>query len=575
MSEKSMQINRADEAQLIQQAQQGNPEAFTELFNRWNDPLLRYLYHTLGNGQEAEDLAQDAFLRAYQRLEQLGPPWDFKSWLYRIATNMAMDHLRRERRYVAVADSDEAVEMEIPEDMQPVERQVEKSEQGRQVWKALGILPTLYRQALILRELHGLSYEELQVALDCSLENARQLVHRARLRFRDEYGFASVVAAGLPRCRVLGDLLSAYRDGELGSQQRRVVEEHLATCEECRGTRDDMNTIGLLLLALPPHTPSVGWMDKVRGRLRAQAAGSGTNQRRSDTGGGSDSSGSGGDGRGGGEAGDPGEGGPGLGGDREPDDYGGGGGRGPLIILGGAIIVGLLLAVWYFGGGAPPPTMSPTTSQQPATGTSATITRTPNATGSDTPTPTVSATASETPGPSATFTATPPVELAFSQNANCRKGPGAIYTIVTSLAQGSHAQADGRNDPGTWLDVLIPGTQAHCWVLASTVTASVTPASLPVLPLPVLPGAPTSLSDHATCQAKSKSFSVKLTWSNAPNATGYHIYRSGKLLNAVQGGVTTYLDGSAPLGKDLLYEIEAFNANGLSPRAQITVSACK
>src|SRR5258706_3585544 len=136
MNEKTMQTGRADESRLIQQAQQGNPEAFAELFNRWNQPLLRYLYHTLGNGQEAEDLAQDAFLRAYQRLEQLGPPWDFKSWLYRIATNLAMDHLERERRYISVDSSDEAVEMELPGSTQPVERQVERLEQQRQVWKA-------------------------------------------------------------------------------------------------------------------------------------------------------------------------------------------------------------------------------------------------------------------------------------------------------------------------------------------------------------------------------------------------------------------------------------------------------
>ncbi len=456
MNEKTMQTGRADESRLIQQAQQGNPEAFAELFNRWNQPLLRYLYHTLGNGQEAEDLAQDAFLRAYQRLEQLGPPWDFKSWLYRIATNLAMDHLERERRYISVDSSDEAVEMELPGSTQPVERQVERLEQQRQVWKALRTLPTLYRQALVLRELNGLSYEEIHIALDCSAENARQLVHRARLRFRDEYGFTLAVTAGVPRCHVLGDLLSAYHDGQLNSQERQSVEQHLATCEDCRATQEEMKKVGALLLSLPPFLPSHGWMEKVRRRLRTEAAHE--------------------------PAGRP-----------EGNGRGGSGALWGLGFAGLVLILPVLAALLLWG--RFPLEMGPRQATPPGReATSASLTqefnqlsarRTSTLEASPTPSPTI--TPSDTPTPSVTPTPGP-VMFLLDKNANCRKGPGTVYETYTSFLEGQSLQVDGRNDDlPRWWWALIPNSSQHCWLSSIAGTLDGDPDRLPIIPAPPTP----------------------------------------------------------------------------------------
>jgi len=163
----------------------------------------------------------------------------------------------------------------------------------------------------------------------------------------------------------------------------------------------------------------------------------------------------------------------------------------------------------------------------------------------------------------------------FNKNANCRKGPGTGYDIVTSLTTGTQTTPDGRDAQSLWLDVLVPNTQAHCWVLGSSVDLNVLVETLAVLPTPPLPDAAGAFIDKADCQVKLKSLSVKLTWSAAAHVTGYHLYRSGNLLQTFGANVTTYTDGSAPLGKDLLYELEAFNANGSSARVQTTVSACK
>jgi RNA polymerase sigma-70 factor, ECF subfamily len=468
MSEKTVQASKDDQVRLVRQAQQGDMDAFSELFNRWNQPLLQYLYHTLGNGQEAEDVAQDAFLRAYQRLDQLGPPWDFKSWLYRIGTNLAMDYLQRERRYVSVDSSDEVIDMELPTGSQPVERQVEILEQQKQVWNSLGTLPTLYRQALILRELNGLSYEEIHIALDCSYENARQLVHRARLRFRDEYGFTVAVAAGAPHCRVLGDLLSAYHDGQLTPEERRRVEEHLATCEECGETQKQMRKIGALLLVLPPLNPSRGWMDKVLRRLRTQGAGPASMAT---------------------VVAPP----PASAPPTPPAPGGGGygGGTGPLmwsaiipIVLAfvGLFLIGLFL--WYrFLSPPAVPTATPGIEQASHSFIKAIPSATPDITEilpSETPTPSATPTITSTPGA---------MMLVLLQNANCRRGPGSVYPVLTSFLEGQRLQVDGRNeDLPRWWWILIPGgSNQHCWISNSAGTPEGDPNALPVIPAPPTP----------------------------------------------------------------------------------------
>ena len=186
----------------------------------------------------------------------------------------------------------------------------------------------------------------------------------------------------------------------------------------------------------------------------------------------------------------------------------------------------------------------------------------------------------ETPGlleilPSETPTVASNPQVTFIKNGNCRMGPGTGYNILTSLAQGQQASADGRDAQNLWVDILVPNTQAHCWVALSSLTLNVPVETLALLPVPPLPDAPATLTDKAQCVIKSKSLTVKLTWSDVSNETGYHVYRNGTLIETVAANVTTYMDSSAPLGKDLTYEVEAFNTNGSSARTQTIVSACK
>ncbi len=239
------------------QAQAGDEQAFADLFESLHPAVLNYAYQILGDGPSAEDATQDAFVVAHQRLGMLGPPYDFKSWVFRIAGNLAIDQIRKNRRLVDIEDAD--VMAEPPTTRRPPEKQVRRGEQQRLIRRTLERLPAAYRQALVLREIHEFSYEELARALECSYDSARQLVHRARLRFRDVHGLRLTLANGVERCQVLGDLLSAFHDGELSGEAEAAARKHIASCAQCRETQSDLRSVAALMVVLPPLIPSPLW----------------------------------------------------------------------------------------------------------------------------------------------------------------------------------------------------------------------------------------------------------------------------------------------------------------------------
>lgn len=492
-----MKLNlQTSEAILVHQAKQGNREALAQLFEQLHQPLLNYLYHMLGHRQSAEDVAQDAFMRAFERLDQLGPPWDFKSWLYRIASNLAVDHLRSEKRYM---DDGDLVQEEPTPTLRPIERNIEQAEQRRTIWKTLEALPTAYRQAVILKEMNNFSYQEIAQSLNCTYENARQLVHRARLRFRDLHRLTLALAISRPKCQTLGALLSAFHSGEVSDQERRLVQAHLDSCEECRQTLESMKEIGVLMASLPPFLPSKAWkskaLEQIWNKLASPSAGFNQPASAEIT-----------------------QAHPQLNAETASSVVSkskhpimknlGLAGKGssealkaipPWMWLGlfvaasliGALILvaGLLFSHLSKQHFAPPinPVLLPSlpivavSSQLPALESS--LTSTP----SQTITPT--STASSILTPSITPTPTLGIPMAtILQNAHCRKGPSTDYPIITSLLPGEHALIEGRNRDHTWWWLLLPASKARCWVWAVSVEAS---GSLDQVPLVTAPPKPT------------------------------------------------------------------------------------
>jgi hypothetical protein len=185
---------------------------------------------------------------------------------------------------------------------------------------------------------------------------------------------------------------------------------------------------------------------------------------------------------------------------------------------------------------------------------------------------------SETPAPlSPTQEATPASsstpQLSSTLNAYCRKGPNTLYDIVTFIQKGINYDVVGRDNQSTWWLVNAPGVST-CWVGGSAVNVSGPTAQVPVVIGQPLPEMPSLFESSATCNAVLKTLGVRLDWAAAHGATGYRIYRNSVLLTTSSGSLTSYHD-DAPVGVDLVYELEAFNAYGVAVRVQTSVPACK
>ncbi|HID90149.1 MAG TPA: sigma-70 family RNA polymerase sigma factor, partial [Anaerolineae bacterium] len=178
-------MDEPNDAQLVRRAQRGDKAAFGELFIRYEGRIYGYLYRMVGNRAWAEDLTQEAFIRAHQHLNRFGPPYDFKSWIYRIAGNLAIDGLRRYKDEISLPDWDagEATAPEPADERAGIdpEQEARREEVRQAIWQTLHQMPENYRQILLLRELEGLSYQEIAAVMGISLDNVRVTLHRARL----------------------------------------------------------------------------------------------------------------------------------------------------------------------------------------------------------------------------------------------------------------------------------------------------------------------------------------------------------------------------------------------------------
>jgi len=158
----------------------GDAAAFDALFRRWSGPLLRYLERMLRDQATAEELVQEAFLRVHKARDRYAPEARFSTWLYRIATNLALNELRRPRHRAPHHSSDEEAAPALPDTGPGIEAVVDARMLGRAAAAELARLPDKQRAALCLSAVEGLSYAEVAEALEVTEKAVKSLVHRAR-----------------------------------------------------------------------------------------------------------------------------------------------------------------------------------------------------------------------------------------------------------------------------------------------------------------------------------------------------------------------------------------------------------
>jgi RNA polymerase sigma-70 factor (ECF subfamily) len=166
----------------VQQARTGDPAASSKLVEVYQKPVYNLAYRMLGNSVEAEDAAQETFIRAYTRLDTYDPSRKFSSWMLSIASHYCIDVLRRRKaNLVSIDDLPPMVDLSMPQITQP-EQVVIEEQVADQVQQLLNTLPPPYRTPVILRYWYDMSYQEIASTMGVTESTIKTRLHRARAK---------------------------------------------------------------------------------------------------------------------------------------------------------------------------------------------------------------------------------------------------------------------------------------------------------------------------------------------------------------------------------------------------------
>jgi len=180
--------------QVVELARAGKEVAYRELLHRYERPVFSLIYRMVRHHAAAEDLAQETFVKVLNALDSYRPEYKFSSWIFKIANNAAIDHLRR--REVSTlsldgapdartADEIEATALQVTDHSPNPLAEVESRELGATIEQAIAKLRPEYRACILLRHVEGRAYEEIAEALDLPLGTVKTYIHRARLELRE------------------------------------------------------------------------------------------------------------------------------------------------------------------------------------------------------------------------------------------------------------------------------------------------------------------------------------------------------------------------------------------------------
>jgi RNA polymerase sigma-70 factor (ECF subfamily) len=181
------------DADVVALAQQGRDSAFRELIRRYERPVFSLIFRMVRDRELAEDLAQDTFIKVLNHIDRYRPEFKLSSWLFKIANNVAIDHLRRRQLdtvsidgspHAQSADAIEATSFDVVDQQETALDELEARELGTAIERAITSLRPEYRSCIMLRHVEGRSYEEIAATLDLPLGTVKTYIHRARHELR-------------------------------------------------------------------------------------------------------------------------------------------------------------------------------------------------------------------------------------------------------------------------------------------------------------------------------------------------------------------------------------------------------
>lgn len=192
MAPKAELAARSDQ-EIVALARAGEEAAYRELIRRYERPLFSLLYRMVRDRELAEDLAQETFVKALNAIESYRPEFKFSSWIFKIANNAAIDHLRRRELdtlslegspHAETPEAVEATALQIGDRQESPLDTVEARELGGQIERAIAQLRPEYRSCILLRHVEGRAYEEIAEILNLPLGTVKTYIHRARNELR-------------------------------------------------------------------------------------------------------------------------------------------------------------------------------------------------------------------------------------------------------------------------------------------------------------------------------------------------------------------------------------------------------
>ena len=175
---------------LVTRAVAGREDAFEELVRRYQRPIAAYVYRMVGDYEAALDLTQEVFIKVYNSLRRYRSEFKFSTWIYKIAHNSAVDHLRRySNRAQALTNEFEGEQYDLPLESRHLspEQESERTERRAEIEQVVRGLPTAYRELVLLRHSHDMSYDEIAEVTGLPLGTVKNRLFRARETMRQQF----------------------------------------------------------------------------------------------------------------------------------------------------------------------------------------------------------------------------------------------------------------------------------------------------------------------------------------------------------------------------------------------------
>ena len=178
-----------NDEELVKRVKNGDIDAFEEIIAKYEKRVFNLIYNVLKNDNEIEDVAQEVFVKVYKNIDKFQGNSSLYTWIYRITTNLCLDYIKKRKEVIYIDEKlqldDGEVELQLPSDEKLQDELYEEKELKEKLQKSIAKLPDKQRMMIILRDIKGLSYEEISEVLEMKLGTVKSQINRARLKLKE------------------------------------------------------------------------------------------------------------------------------------------------------------------------------------------------------------------------------------------------------------------------------------------------------------------------------------------------------------------------------------------------------